>query len=97
MRVHNALALPNSDRSAPLQARQAADASRSVQDLYNAALILRADSFEQGDQPSRDPESVEMASSWSGKNRRPAAANASPPREPISASPSERSTISFWA
>ena len=98
MRVHNALAVPNSDRSALLQARHAADASRRVQDLYDAAARLRADSFEQGDQPSPDAESVEMASTWSAKSGRPAAATSeSPPRESLNATSSERPKISFWA
>lgn len=98
MRVHNALAITNSDRSAPLQARHTADASRRVQDLYDAAARIRADSFEQGHQPSSDAESVEMASTWSVKASRPAAAaNESLPRESLNAMASERQTISLWA
>ena len=99
MRVHHALAISNSDRSAPFEARQAADARRRVQNLYDAASRLRADSFESESQPNSDPESAKMASSWSKKNSRPVAVamSESPPRETLNDTRPGGPMISFWA
>ena len=101
MRIHNALAVAGSDRSAQIQAKNAADASRRVQDLYDAANRLKADSLDLERQTSADPESAAMAKDWSAQGGRPAATAFG--RQPASESSgseapsSSTARISFWA
>ena len=107
MHVHSALAIATSDRlaqSAQVQQKNAADASRRVQDLYAAASRLKADSAELEKQTSADPETHAIALNWSTRSARSASSStrqiytsdtSGSTEEPAAALTSQG--ISYWA
>jgi hypothetical protein len=105
MHVHSALAIATSDRlaqSAQVQAKNAADASRRVQDLYAAASRLKADSAELEEQNSSDAEASAVALSWGSKTARSVFSTTRQTYVPDTTTPSKEAGsaaspgISFW-
>jgi hypothetical protein len=96
VRVQNALAIATSDRSAQIQAKHTADASRIVRDLYDAASGARVDDF--SSQTDADPESSAIAQRWPRPDRQTAPVSRKVDSTPEAGnSTTPRRGISLWA